>query len=109
MRMVVTPVTGLAVRNRPLDGRGAAILRQQRCVQIEVAEPRQIDHPLRNDAAIADDDDRVWANDLQKGAEFLVVLDLVRAELTGRPRSSAESFTGDAANAIRGRWRGRVE
>ena len=42
-----------AVDDRPLDGSGAAILRQQRGVHVDDAERREIDHGLRNDLAIA--------------------------------------------------------
>ena len=47
-------------------------------MKIDVAELGQIDHPLRNDAAIADHDDRFRRNALQLRAKFIVVLDLLR-------------------------------
>jgi len=46
-----------AARNRPLNGCGATIFRQERGVQIDIAERRKIEHPLRNDAAITDHND----------------------------------------------------
>ena len=50
---------GFAAGDRPLDRRGPAIFWQQRSMQIDVAKRRQIDHPLRNDAPIPDDNDCV--------------------------------------------------
>ena len=44
-------------------------------MQIDVAKRRQIDHPLRNDASIADYDDCVGLEGGELGAEFVVVLD----------------------------------
>ena len=66
--------------DRPLNWRGPAILGQQRSMQIDVAKWRQIDHPLRNDAAITDDDDRIWLNGRELGAEFFVRFDLIRLD-----------------------------
>ena len=63
---------GFTVRDRPLDGCGAAIFREQRGVQVDVAERREIEHPLRNDAAVADDDDGVGLEGGELGAEFVV-------------------------------------
>jgi len=68
---------GFAVRNGPLDRRGAPVFRQQRGVQVDVADRREIEHPLRNDAAVANDDDGVWFQGGELGAEFLVSLDAV--------------------------------
>ncbi len=68
---------GFAVCDGPLDGRGAAIFREQRGVQVDVAERRKIEHPLRNDAAVADDDDGVGFEGGELGAEFVVGLDAV--------------------------------
>ena len=68
---------GFAVRDRPLNRRGAAIFREQRGVQVDVAEWREIEHPLRNDAAVADDDDGVGLEGGELGAEFVVGLDAV--------------------------------
>src|SRR5438094_410644 len=47
-------------------------------MQIDVAELRQIEHPLRNNAAIADHDDRIGISLLQVCAQLFVVLDLFR-------------------------------
>ena len=69
------PGDRFAAGDCPLDGRCAAIFWQQRRVQIQVPEPRKIDHPLRNDAAVADDDDGVGANRGKLISEFHVVLD----------------------------------
>ncbi len=64
--------------NRPLDRRGAAILRQQRGMQVDVAMCGQVEHPARNDAPIADDHDALRRNRLKLRAELNVVLDLLR-------------------------------
>ena len=68
---------GLTVGDGPLDGSGAAIFREQRGVQVDVAEWREIEHPLRNDAAVTDDDDGVGLEGGELGAEFVVSLDAV--------------------------------
>jgi hypothetical protein len=68
---------GFSVRNRPLDGRGAAEFGEQRGVEVEVAEGRKIEHPLRNDAAVADNDDGVGLEGGELGAKFVVSLDAV--------------------------------
>src|SRR5690348_1601054 len=47
-------------------------------MHIDVAEWRQVEHPLRNDSAIRHDDDRVRTDLLQLRLEFRVVLDLLR-------------------------------
>ncbi len=62
--------------DRPLNRRGATILRQQRSVQVEISKTREIDHPLRDDAAITDDNDRVGTELRKLLAKFFVVLDL---------------------------------
>ena len=49
----------LAAGNGPLDRRRSAIFGQQRSMQVEISQPRQINHPLRNDAPVSDNDDRV--------------------------------------------------
>ena len=66
---------GFAPGDRPLDGRGAAIFRQERGVQVDIAERGQIEHPLRNDAAVTDDDDGVRLELGELSAEAGVVLD----------------------------------
>ena len=60
-------------------------------MQVEVAERRQIDHPLRNDAAIAHDDDGLRSDLLQLSAEFLVVLDPVRLD-DGQVECEGDTF-----------------
>lgn len=63
------------VGDRPLDGGRASILWQQRCVQVQIAEAGKIDHPLRDDASIADDDDGVRRDGRKPIAKLGVVLD----------------------------------
>ena len=46
-------------------------------MQIDVAERRQVQHPLRNDAAVADDDDRVEFERGELGAKFVVDFNFV--------------------------------
>ena len=88
------PGVRFAIENGPVDGRRAAILGQQRAMHVDPAEPRKINHPLRNDAAIADDDDRVRANRRKLVAEFGVVLDGGGLQQRQRPRRMAASCTG---------------
>src|SRR6266567_266760 len=66
---------GFAVRNSPLDRGRTAVFREQRCVQVDVAERRQIEHPLRNDAAVADNDDGVGLEGGELSAEVVIVFD----------------------------------
>ena len=44
-------------------------------MEVDVAEWRKIEHPLRDYAAVADDDDRVGLEGGELGAEFVVGLD----------------------------------
>ena len=44
-------------------------------MQIDIAKRREIEHPLRNDAAVADDDDRVWFDGGDLSPELIVGLD----------------------------------
>ena len=46
-------------------------------MEIDVAERREVEHPLGNDAAVADDDDGVGLEGGELGAEFVVGLDAV--------------------------------
>ena len=46
-------------------------------MEIDVAEGRKVEHPLRNDASVADDDDGVGFDGGELGAEFVVGLDAV--------------------------------
>ena len=68
---------GFALRNRPLDGGCAAIFGKKRAVQVDITEGWKVEHPLRNEAAVADDDDGFGLECGELGAEFVVVLDLV--------------------------------
>src|SRR5919198_4100019 len=47
-------------------------------MQVEVAQPRQVNHPLWNDAAIAHDDDGVGVKHSKLVSELVIVLDLLR-------------------------------
>src|ERR1035441_4752090 len=66
-------------------------------MQIQISEAGKINHPLRNDASIADDDDRVndrvRTNRRQLGAEFGVVLDGVRLH-HGNTQADCRIFHG---------------
>ena len=75
----------LALCNGPLDRRGPAIFRQQRGVQIDVPLLRQVEHPARNDAPIANDHNAFRCNRLQLRAELRIVLDLLRLR-DGQPK-----------------------
>ena len=68
---------GLAIRDGPLDRRGATIFREQRGVEIDVAKRGEIEHPLRNDAAVTDDDDGVGLEGCKLSAEGVVIFDAV--------------------------------
>src|SRR5258707_1636623 len=46
-------------------------------MQVDVTERRQVEHPLRNDAAVADDHNNVRLETGLVRAEFVVVLDLI--------------------------------
>ncbi len=71
---------GFAHGHGPLDRRGAAIARKQRRVQIDAAQPRQREHPGRNDAAISDHDDRIGRDRFKPRAKFLIVANLLRLD-----------------------------
>ena len=76
-------------------------------MQVEVAETRKINHPLRNDSAITNDDDCVGLERCELSAQFFAVLDLVglddrqaellRALLYGR----GNDFQASAARLVR--------
>ncbi len=68
---------GFAVCDGPLNGRGATVFREERGVQVDVAEGRKVEHPLGDDASVADDDDGVGLEGGELGAEFVVGLDAV--------------------------------
>ena len=68
---------GFSLGDCPLDRRRAPVLRQQRGVQVEISKTREIEHPLRDDAAVADDNDRVRVESRKLLPEFVVVFDFV--------------------------------
>ena len=68
----------IARSNRPLDRRRAAIQRQQRRMNVDVPQRRQIDHPLRNNPPITNHNDRLRRNLTERLAKLLIVLDLLR-------------------------------
>src|SRR5262249_36545438 len=41
-------------------------------MKIQIAESRKVEHPLGNDAAVADHDDRVWFTSSEFRAKFVV-------------------------------------
>ena len=57
--MVVRPVRVSPLTMAQLIGRRAAIFRQQRTVQVDPAEARNVDEPRGNNLAVGDDDHRV--------------------------------------------------
>ena len=65
----------IAHGHRPLDGRGAAVLGQQRRVEVDAAEPWEGQHPGGDDAAIGYDDDGVGGDGLKLGVQCGVVAD----------------------------------
>ena len=67
----------LARCNRPLEGRRTTVLRQKRRVQVDVAQRRQVNHPLGNDAPIAHDDDSVRLQLSELISELFIVPDFV--------------------------------
>jgi len=65
-----------AARNRPLNGCGATIFRQERGVQIDIAERRRSSIHWRNDAAITDHNDCIGFQSIElsmKAGLFLMV------------------------------------
>src|SRR5208283_70165 len=47
-------------------------------MQVDVAEPGQIEHPLRNQASVADNHDPIWLEAAELRAEFVVGFDTLR-------------------------------
>src|SRR5260370_25702185 len=47
-------------------------------MEIDVAERWEIEHPLRDNASVTHNDDRVWSESCQFGAELVVIFDFVR-------------------------------
>ncbi len=62
---------GIAGLDRAMDGRGAAPARQQRAVDVQAAQARQVQHPLRQDQSIGRDHQHVRAGAVQRGAAGL--------------------------------------
>ena len=76
IRIVVTPVTDSPFAIAHWMGAAPRYLGNSEACKFKFPKRGQIDHPLRNDAAIADDDDRVRAAVLQVAREIHdVVLD----------------------------------
>ena len=69
---------GVAIGHGPLDGRGAAVLGQQRPVQIDAAQPGQRQHPGRKDAPVSHHNNGVGRDGLKLGAELRVAANLLR-------------------------------
>src|ERR1035437_1395613 len=69
---------GIAYGPGPLEGRGAAVPGQQRSVQVYAAQPRQRQHPGRNQASVGDDDDGVRSEGFKLRAKLGVVANLFR-------------------------------
>ncbi len=61
---------GFAVGDGPLDGGGSAVLGKERAVDVNVAEAREVEHPLGDDAAVSDYDDGVRGNLFKKSTKF---------------------------------------
>jgi hypothetical protein len=53
---------GFAVGDCPLNGSGAAVFGKKGGVQVDVAQAREVEHPLGDDAAVADYDDGIGVN-----------------------------------------------
>jgi len=47
-------------------------------MEIDVAERWEIEHPLRDHASVTHNDNRVWSESCQLGAELAVIFDFVR-------------------------------
>jgi hypothetical protein len=59
---------GVAGLDRAMDRRGAAPARQQRAVDVQAAQARQVQHPLRQDQAVGGDHQHVGPRGVQRGA-----------------------------------------
>ena len=62
----------------PLNRRRTAVFRQEGRVKVDVAEPREIQHPLRDEAAVTNHNDSLGLESGDLGAEFFVGLDALR-------------------------------
>ena len=58
---------GIAVEHRPLDGRGAAVLRQQRTMDVDRAIGSHCEQIIRQNATIGHDDENVRPQALESG------------------------------------------
>ena len=92
MRIVVAPVT-LSPLATAHWIKQLAVLGKQRGVQVEVAPSRQVQHPLRNYAAVRHHNDGLRPDRLQASTEFRVVLDLFRLHHR-QPRLLSQHFDG---------------
>jgi hypothetical protein len=110
IRMVVTPVTDSPLAIAHWIGAAPRYFGSRDACKFKISQPGKIDHPLRDDAAIADDYDRVAsgpvaANWSRNSALFLMVAGC----RTAMPRRIAASFTGETASfPFRAREAGRV-
>ena len=66
--MMVMPVSRVAGLDRALDRRRAAPARQQRGMDVQAAQARQLEHPLRQDQAVGRDDHHVGPRRLQRAS-----------------------------------------
>jgi len=62
----------------PLKRGSPAVLGQQRCMNVQIAVRRQVDHPLGDDAPVAYDDDGIGIDRLELRLKFGIVLDALR-------------------------------
>ncbi len=53
---------GFAVGYGPLDGGGSAVFGEEGSVDVYVAVAGEVEHPLRDDAAVGYYDDGVWGD-----------------------------------------------
>ncbi len=68
----------IAVGHGPLNRRGATVAGQQGGVQVDAAQPRQRQHPWRNQTSVGHDNDGVRGKVFQLRAKLLVVSNLFR-------------------------------
>lgn len=84
---------GFAVGDGPLDGGGSAVFGEERAVDIDVAEARQVEHPLGDDAAVGDDDDGVGGYGFEAGAEVEIGFEALGLE-DGEAEGEGELLDG---------------
>ncbi|MNY21101.1 hypothetical protein D3C86_1546230 [compost metagenome] len=72
------PGLGVAVQDGPLDRGGAAIAGQERGVDVDAAEGRQVQDRLRQDLAVGDDHDEVGGQGLERREGLLVAAQALR-------------------------------